>query len=85
MTMNRCYEALTWAIKLMPTRKAQAALSTAYNEMPQSSEADEDRIVVFMASCVIDGLRHGRWIGHTSEECLAMAAKKEAAKIARGE
>lgn len=85
--MNRMYEALTWATKQMPTGKAQAALAKAYNEMivGATDEAGEDRVVAFMASCVIDGLRYGNWIGHTSEECFAMAERKNAAAAARGE
>lgn len=86
-TMNRMYEALTWATKLMPTGKAQTALANAYNEVVReaSDEAGEERVIVLMASCVIDGLRYGNWIGHTSDECFAMAKAKAERAQARGE
>ena len=80
-------EALNWATAIMPTGKAQAALAAAYNEMHREpcDQARDERIIVFMAWCVVDGLRYGNWIGHTSEECFAMAERKRQAAIARGE
>lgn len=83
--MDRCIQALNWATTEMPTGKAQAALAAAYNAMPQSSEAEEDAVVIAMASAVIDGLRYGNWIGHTSEELAALAQKRDARRAAKGE
>lgn len=83
--MNRCYQALNWATKEMPTGKAQAALARAYNELPQSSEAEEDAVVKAMATAVMDGLMYGNWIGHTAEECAELARKRDARRIAKGE
>ena len=83
--MNRCYRALTWAMTEMPTGKAQAALSKAYNEMRQSSEADEDAVVTMLCDSVADGLAYGNWIGHTPEECAEIARKRDARRQGKGE
>jgi len=85
--MNRMYDALTWATKLMPTGKAQAALAVAYNDaMRQASdEAGEERVILAMAGAVIDGFAYGNWIGHTPEECAAMAQARDARRAAKGE
>ena len=83
--MNRCIQALNWATAEMPTGKAQAALAAVYNSMPQSSEAKEDAVVLAMASAVIDGLRYGNWVGHTDEERVALAQKRDARRAAKGE
>lgn len=81
----RCLDTLNWAMKLMPTGKAQAALSRAYNEVLVSSEADEDALITMLAGVVIDGLRYGNWIGHTHDECFEMARRRDARRAAKGE
>ena len=83
--MNRCYETLSWALRLMPTGKAQAALTAAYNDMPQSSETEEDDVILMLSMAVVDGLECGNWIGHTTEERFAMAAARAARLAAKGE
>jgi len=83
--MNRCYRALTWALTEMPTGRAQAALTKAYNDMQQSSEADEDAVVTMLCGSVTDGLLYGNWVGHTHEECAEMARKRDARRQAKGE
>jgi hypothetical protein len=85
--MTRMYDALTWATKLMPTGKAQAALTDAYNQAMReaSDETGEDRVIMLMAGAVIDGLCYGNWIGHTNSECMDMAQAKAARAAARGE
>jgi hypothetical protein len=83
--MKRALNTLNWATTEMPTGKAQAALSKAYNEWRVSNEKEEDELIVFLVGCVTDGLLYGNWIGHTSEECFEMAQKREARRAAQGE
>ena len=83
--MNRCYETLSWALKQMPTGKAQAALTAKYNQLPQNSETAEDDIIIMLSSAVLDGLMYGNWPGHTAEECFKLARIRAARLIAKGE
>ena len=85
MAMNRAYGALSWAMTEMPTGKAQAALSRMYNEMPNSSEAEEDQVVMAICTAVYDGLAYGNWIGHTPEENRELAERRDARRRAKGE
>lgn len=83
--MTRCLDTLNWAMKLMPTGKAQAALTNAYNEMPTSSEKEEDELIAALCQIVMDGLLFGEWIGHTAGECFDMREKRNARRAAKGE
>lgn len=83
--MTRCLDTLNWAMELMPTGKAQAALTNMYNEMPTSSEKEEDELIAALCRTVMDGLLFGQWIGHTAEECSDMRKKRDARRAAKGE